>query len=312
MWKRLKSGGGRQKEPILSEREIIEDAAFRSAIVIPCFDRLDDLRIVLNELSETTQSFDIHVYDDFSPHTKIQELCANYPRITYHRSIRNRGVIGIRNLAMSELRDRYKYIFHFDDDSYPVRRDTLQVAVNFMEANADVAVLSFPIISPGEVYSGDGEMDIFTYVGCGNVWRSAASYQIGLFSSLFYRQGEEVEHSFRVWKSGFRVVRLNAHPVVHWQSNRNRDNRKILALTSTAYLKWTVVNWKGILLWVEMSRWIAFTGRRLLKISWSVWFQDISDPQRGVRAAIKLRAPVPDERVGHVRSLYLAYRNSNK
>lgn len=302
----------KRKDISVLEREPGKSHPSRSAIIIPSFNRTDDLRCVLEELNATAGDFDIHVYDDCTPHLEIKNLCGLYMDVSYHRSTRNMGVIGIRNYAMSELRGRYDYLFHLDDDSHPIRHDTIRDAVAYMDANPDVGVLSFPVVGRGERYVGDDDREVFSYIGCANAWRAAAIEDFGLYASLFERQGEEMEHSFRVWKNGFRIVRREAYPVVHWQSPTNRNRRKIQALNSTAYLKWTVINWSGRPLLIELSRWAAFTLRRTFEISWPIWFKDIMHTTRGLRAALTARKPIPRDCEKRIRALYLDYRSSLK
>ena len=284
----------------------------RTGIIIPSYDRTSDLEPVLENLTKLKGCFDIFVYDDCTPHAGISHLCERFSQVKYRKSPRNLGVIGIRNYAMSELMDNYEFLHHFDDDSYPLNLEHIMLSEEKFDSTPNIAVLSFPILNDlndTRIYSAG---EVFTYVGCGNAWRTSAIPHFGLFSTLFERQGEEMEHSFRVWKSGFTIERVASLPVVHWQSMKNRNFRKISALNSTAYLKWTIINWSGVTLWKEIFRWGVFTIRRANLISWSLWLNDLMHEERGLIAALRQRDPIHKNLSSKIRLLYINYRKSLK
>lgn len=297
------------KNQTKADEENIYVGKKRTAVVIPSYDRDEDLRKSIPRILELHGKFDVFVVDDSSPSDRIKEFCENHPSVKYMQTPRNLGVIGARNHAMDLLSLHYDFLFHFDDDSIPLCRDHITRSLAEFDAYPEMAVLSYPVISDDQYQVNlNGSVEKFCYVGCANSWRTAVIPAIGLYSTIFERQGEEMEHSFRVWKSGYTVRRLNDVPVFHWQSATNRNLTKIAALNSTAYLKWSLIHWPVPILLLELFRWMIFTLRRSLMIDWKIWQDDLKSESYGIGAALATRSPVNASDLKSIRRLFNEYR----
>lgn len=250
----------------------------RLSVLIPSYCRTDDL---INTLERTLQqdygAYEIVVIDDGTPGDAIQQAVERFPTVRYIRLAQNVGLIGARNLGAAECVG--DYILNLDDDSWLVDNDAMGKIVRFMDDNQDVGVAALNIGLKDQDYAWPAtapSVPVRVYTGCGNVYRRAIIARVGGYIEEFYRQGEELERSLRIFDAGYRVVTLPAVRVFHNESQINRNPSRNLALEAANYLRRELLRAPLVLLPVAAARAIRFAIVHRRSLDWTVYWREVA------------------------------------
>lgn len=262
----------------------------RVSIVIPAFERVEALCKSLAELSkqDLTQC-EVIVVDDFSSNANVRLTCERFPFAHYHRTPRNLGVIGARNHGYGLTRG--DIIVNLDDDSYFVTPDAVSYILRVFDGYPRVGILAFNI----ELLSGarsqvEGPLrGAHTYTGCGNAWTRQLLTEVGAYSPLFWRQGDELDHSMRAIDAGFEIVLAPEIVVRHEESAVGRDVRFNRTLELANHLKRTLLRVPTSRIPEYLARWLVLAVIWFPSYKPSVLWSELGHPERGLMSVIRAR-----------------------
>lgn len=258
------------------------------SIVIPAYERADSLRQTLSVLSaQIDNDTQVLVIDDHSTSKEIALVCSEFDFATYHRTCNNLGVIGARNFGYSQANG--DIIVNLDDDSFPVSGDFIsQVREIFSLNNIGIAAFNIEQDHVTHWHPQRDRFDTHTYTGCGNAWSRQLYMAIGGFSPLFWRQGEELEHSMRAIEAGFRIYAAPDIVIKHVPSLINRFPEKHQALEISNYLKRIILRAPLIALPEYIARFVILILIRWGQIDFTTLIADLRS-ERGLCSAIAHR-----------------------
>jgi glycosyltransferase involved in cell wall biosynthesis len=152
-------------------------------------------------------------------------LSERYPQITWIDWPESQGYVAARNYLMRQDRDA-DYFASLDDDSRFVKGDEVSLAVNYLEAHPDVAVVAFDILSPDnrKTRQRTEPQSAPTFIGCGHIVRLAAIKKIGGYvAAPGGYGGEEKDLSLRIMDADYRLVLMPGVHVWHDKTAVARD-----------------------------------------------------------------------------------------
>jgi GT2 family glycosyltransferase len=174
------------------------------------------------------------VVDDGSAETRAEEVCRPLKNCTVLHEPVSLGLVEERN-RIAQLA-KTDYLVSLDDDSCFEAPHNLDKAVEYMDANPDVAVLAFWITrthaKPGRRMTADGgkpplPVPVREYNGCGHMLRMATFRELGGYRGYFHHMCEERDYSLRVYGSGRRVVLFPNVEVLHRLTPVARSSRRV-------------------------------------------------------------------------------------
>jgi GT2 family glycosyltransferase len=137
-------------------------------------------KAIHSALCQGYPGLEVAVFDDGSD-DGTPALKAHFPTVKWHRNEGARGYMEARNELMRTA--RAEYYISLDDDAWFVSGDEIAVAIDYMQAHANVAALAFDILSPDRplpVVRGKPH-PAAAFIGCGHVLRISAVRQTGLY-----------------------------------------------------------------------------------------------------------------------------------
>jgi GT2 family glycosyltransferase len=114
----------------------------------------------------------------------------------------------------------------------------------------------------------------------------------GVLSPLFWRQGEEIEHSLRIYDAGFTVMHFPHLIVNHEESPINRNLKRHVTLAAANYFKRVLLRNPGWDLPYGLVRCVGFILRNLRSIEVSGVLSELGRADRGLFAVLRSRRPV--------------------
>jgi hypothetical protein len=158
---------------------------------------------------------EILVLDDASEDGTSDHLRSCHPDVHLFRYEENRGLIAGRNLLMREARG--DYLVSLDDDAYFLNVDAVSNVVARIEAEPELAVISFRVVDPHGLVPDAPEEEYYTksYWGLGHCIRKAVLQETGYYREIVRRQSEESDLSLRVLDKGYRLLQFPRATVVH-------------------------------------------------------------------------------------------------
>lgn len=178
----------------------------RVTVSILTFNRKDELRTTLNktsrELDYPKDRLEIIVCDNASTDGTSEMLLNEFPAVKHLKMPTN---IGTPAWNWGFANGKGKYFLLLDDDAH-VEGKTLKKAVEFMEDNENVGILSFNVIDPGTRYSYTMHLPfgIFSFWGCDVVIRTDLVKAIGGFDPNIFIYSHEPDFVIRAAKAGYR------------------------------------------------------------------------------------------------------------
>ena len=213
------------------------------AIILVNWNGYDLTQACLESLKELQYSnFQTVLVDNGSIDGSGEKLKTEFPAITLLTSPENIGFTGGNNLGIQWALDHsYDQVLLLNNDTL-VEPDFLNPLVSFLEQNPDYGAVQPKImfeaerdklwnagggyfkglemtwsIGIGKIDEGqfDQEKDTPWITGCAILVRSAAIRQAGMLDNRFFAYYEDVEWSFRIKKSGFRLRYLPQSKIYH-------------------------------------------------------------------------------------------------
>ena len=203
------------------------------ALTKACLDSLKDLHYT---------NFQTVLVDNGSVDGSGEKLKSEFPEIELLSSIENVGFTGGNNLGIQWALDHlFDQVLLLNNDTL-VEPDFLNPLVSFLEQNPDYGAVQPKImleaerdklwnagggyfrwlemtwsIGIGQLDKGqfDQEKDTPWITGCAFLVSSAAIRQAGMLDNRFFAYYEDVEWSFRIKKSGFRLRYLPQSKIYH-------------------------------------------------------------------------------------------------
>jgi len=282
-----------------------------ASILIPAFNRAGALRKTLATIVPLCpEDVTILVVDDCSATPDVRLLVSSYEgRVAYARTPTNIGVIGARNfgyrLTSSDI------VFHLDDDSYFVDVEFIPRSLAFFSERPRAGVLAFNIRQEprGLAWASSlAPFEAFSYPGGGCAWRRLAIEAAQPYYPGFWRQGEETEHTLRVYDSGWEVWAMPNQLVAHDESPINRHPRTHKSLASANYLKRVILRAPLRHLPVAAARWLGFTVVHLRSLSLTMLLRELAHKDRGIAATMRDRVPILPATYRRVDAIRLAQK----
>jgi glycosyltransferase involved in cell wall biosynthesis len=176
------------------------------SVIIPTANRYSDLFEALTMLRrQTYQSLEIIVIDNNSK-DETQSIKKEFPEVKYVRLPKNLFNVPSRNIGISNANG--KYIFCIDDDSFP-GYDCLESAVNYMEGNENVGIVSFGVKNYDRFFDYDSYkkkssnlsegIAIFGWSGCGGLLRTSHFKKYGYWPETGSRSLYEIISCIWAW-----------------------------------------------------------------------------------------------------------------
>ncbi len=197
-------------------------------VMIATRNRPVELEDSLQQLCKISyEPVELLVVDDASD-IPIEALIRRYfPAARYVRKESNAGQCKRRSEAFDLASG--KYILQLDDDAAPVQSGGLQRAVDFLEKNPRIGLLSFYIFNGPELpeeplHPADAKYAT-SFVGCAALIRKSAVAETGGYVESYGNEWEEEELSLRLLKAGWALY-FFASVVIHHKvtpTNRRTD-----------------------------------------------------------------------------------------
>lgn len=243
------------------------------------FNRKEKLQNTLERLLQVEyKNLEIIVFDNASTdgtREMLEQKFTHYPsstlRVIYSDS--NIGIDG-RNVLFREARG--KYLFSFDDDSYPSTSTTITQCVGIMENDESIAALCCSCIHPETGYhetsnierfamSGDDDTgyDIINIAGGGTLFRMADVRRTLGYDPDFFWGREENDLAFQLVHLKRRIVFYPKFVVFHRMSFESRDIYRNLYLVTRNSI-WLL--WKYFPFVFSIPLVLLFTVRRFLPV----------------------------------------------
>jgi len=201
----------------------------QTTIVFTTYNRADILRQAIHAAQKQTVTVDILVMDDASTdHTKLMML-EEFPEISYHRSLENRGPCYHRNLGIRLAQT--EFVFPLDDDSILQSPSTIeQTLAEFDHPNIGAIAIPFiNILHDRQIWTRapDSQSVYFThaYVAAAHAVRRKHFLQLGGYREFFFYMGEEGDFCIRLLENGLGVRLGNADPIHHLQPSDRISQR---------------------------------------------------------------------------------------
>lgn len=176
------------------------------SIVIVTHNRRDALLRTIGVLAANPHiragEHEILIVDNGSTDNTAHDALRAHPAARVIRRPTNEGV-SARNHAFVHARG--EYVALIDDDSYPLG-DAIERSLAHMDANPRVGA----VVGRVELPDGNCEASALPTVAinCAVCIRKKVIDLVGGFPREFFRQAEEYDLSFRIWRAGYRVERF--------------------------------------------------------------------------------------------------------
>jgi GT2 family glycosyltransferase len=183
-------------------------------------------KAVLSALSQRGCQVRVAVIDNGSTDSTA-ELAGRFPMVEWTRWQSNRGYMAARNHWMTSACE--DYFVCLDDDAWFVEGDEIELAVNMLEQNPDIAAAAFDILSPDrpDPVPRGTPRPAAMFIGCGHVLRLAAVRGVGVYESVPGSYGgEEKDLCLRLLDAGYEILKL---PGVHVWHEKTPISREIPA-----------------------------------------------------------------------------------
>lgn len=167
-----------------------------------CRRLLETLQRLVENTALAPDAWEAIVVDNASTDDTATAVRDAFPDVTIISLPENEGM-SARNHAFAAARGRYVVLL--DDDSYPAP-GAIPAALKYLARRPRVAGVVARVVLP----NGNSEAPAFPSVllGGATVLRKSVLDEVGGFAVEFFRQAEEYELSFRIWKAGYRIERF--------------------------------------------------------------------------------------------------------
>lgn len=204
--------------------------AIKYSILITTKNRLEDLKITLNQISSLLNRNDVEciICDDGSTDGTSHFIEQEYQEIKLLKNKKSKGLIFSRNRLLDIT--KAEYAITLDDDAHIVSENPLEVIEDFFFNNSKCAVIACRIFwgkeLPIHLAHKQKNTRVKGYVGCGHVWRMAAWKTIPNYPDWFIFYGEEEFASYQLFKKQWGIWYLPDILVQHRVDVKARKQNK--------------------------------------------------------------------------------------
>jgi len=206
-------------------------------IGILSFNRRDDLRLTLDVVTRAIQypSFEVLVIDNSSSDGSLEMMREEFPTVRVFEVGSNLGMPA-RNFQTKLARG--KYLFSYDDDSYPGTPAMILRMVQFMEAHENIAALSGTCYRPITDYEETGEwpwyrhrvLNVNQFAGIflvegGVCFRLDSLRKVDGYGAAFVRGKDGMDLGLQLFKADLTMCLCLSFLTLHLASNLHRSNK---------------------------------------------------------------------------------------
>jgi GT2 family glycosyltransferase len=237
------------------------------------YNRRDELRQTLDCLTKAIQypNVEIIVVDNGSTDGSAEMVRAEFKDVTLIALEKNYATPA-RNFFYKQAKG--KYVFSYDDDSFPATPSTVTEAVLFLEQRPEIAAISFFCYQPITGFAESGELQRFGFSGDaisgyeglffvegGMCIRNDAFSKIEGYDTDFIWGAEGADLTLQLYNRGMKTIYYPQIATLHMKSQRNRNNSINIKFFTRNYL-WTLAKHFPIYAAVPLS--ILYILRKIL------------------------------------------------
>ncbi len=200
-----------------------------ASVVIPTFNRVDELRNLLRSALAQTVPVEIHVMDDGGDQTTAEMIRNEFPQVNYHCLARGRGPAYQRNRGIEMASSNI--VFPVDDDSFFISPQTIEQTLSEFN-HSRIAAVGIPYINirQDQVVRQRAPENGRTYIastffGASHAIRRDIFLKVGGYREHFFYMGEEGDLCLRMMDAGYLTRLGNADPIHHLESPRRNLGR---------------------------------------------------------------------------------------
>jgi GT2 family glycosyltransferase len=234
----------------ISEEKLLSPLP-KITIGILSYNRKNNLRRTLDCMTKAVQYPDreIIVVDNASQDGSAEMVQNEFPAVKIIRVDANIGAAA-RNYFYNEAKG--KYVFSYDDDSYPATPSTIFDVVLFLEAHSYVDAISFFCYQPLTGFAESGELEKFCFSGSeekgyeglyfvegGMCIRKQAWEKISGYDPDFHWGAEGADLTLQMYRENMRTLYHKSFATLHMKSEENRNISKNIYFFTRNYL-WTI------------------------------------------------------------------------
>lgn len=182
----------------------------KTTILIPTKDKLEDLKVTLDSLSDIILSnkVDCIICDDGSnSNNSIEFVNKNYPMILVLKNKKSKGIHFTRNLMFSKVKTPYALCL--DDDVSLITKDVLALIEFYFENNTRCGIIAFRIywnkIYPKITLCDEKNTPVKSFGAGACACRMSYLNKIPKFLDWFVFYGEEDFAAMHLFKKGWEV-----------------------------------------------------------------------------------------------------------
>lgn len=221
------------------------------SIGVLCYNRRDDLRRTLDVLTHAVDypALEIIVVDNASTDGTDSMLAAEFPNVTAIRMPQNISVAARNEFYRAA---RGKYVFSYDDDSFPATPSTIARAVAYLESRPEIAAVSFFCYQPRSNFVETGGLEQFYFDGDaingyrglyfvegGMCIRKDAIDRIAGYDPDFQWGAEGADLTLQMYRLGLQTVYYPILATLHMRSDVHRDDVRNARYFTRNYI-WTI------------------------------------------------------------------------
>lgn len=214
------------------------------SVIVITYSRKEGLKSCLNSiLKQEYNDYELIIVDN-----NEDELISNYLReliskikdidkVRYYKVNKNLGVTGGRNFGIKKAKG--DILVFIDDDAFLENKNALQkVHINFLK-DSQIGALSFKIVNyyskkierkefphKNKKLNPDKQFETSYFIGAGHAIKKEIFDKIGLYSEDFFYGMEELDLSFKIIDSGYKIYYYPEVIVWHKQSLEGRLTEK--------------------------------------------------------------------------------------
>jgi GT2 family glycosyltransferase len=224
------------------------------------------------------------VVDNASTDGSADAVQQKFPHVHLLRNKTNQGMYA-RNHAFAKCSG--KYVISLDDDSYPADQRSVNLMLSHMDSNPSTGALVGRVILPDDSLEGPALPGIL--MGGASCLRKSVLDATGGFRKEFFRQAEEYDLSFRIWRGGWRVERCEQAVFEHEKvSGAGRPSPLVSALDLRNNL-------------IIAQR---FLPEKLRRIYWDDWRQRYTALARGKASSLEIFQALNSARIWSLRDQF--------
>ena len=212
----------------------------KPVVVIPNLNGGKELLAAVQSLAEQSLEPHIIVVDNASTDGSAEVVEQEYPNVEIIRNKRNEGYTGGVNPGFQRaIEIGAEFVAPFNDDAV-ADKHWLKLLVDYLRANPKVGAANPKVVtsdkerldSAGDYYTSwglpyprgrrsyalqqyDNDTDIFAASGAASLYRVKALMQVGLLDQDFFAYYEDIDLSFRLQLSGWKVAFVPSSVVYH-------------------------------------------------------------------------------------------------